>query len=157
MRILGIDPGSRVTGFGIIDQVGSIPRYVASGCIRVGHLTYPERLRNIYTGILEIITQYVPMTAAIEQVFVHKNVASALKLGQARGAAIVAMASGGLDIAEYAPRSIKKNVVGYGNADKQQIQHMVGLLLKIEGKLGADAADALAIAVCHGQMLRIKG
>ena len=120
MRILGIDPGSVVTGYGVIDLQGRQTSYVTSGCIRVGKKSFPERLHVIFEDLSALITEYQPTIVAIEQVFVHKNVASALKLGQARGVAIVAAARQGLLVAEYAPRLIKKAVVGYGGGGKNQ-------------------------------------
>jgi len=153
-RILGIDPGSRITGFGIIDIIGNKQCYIASGSIRVVKSTFAEQLKQIFDGISELITLYHPEEAAIEQVFVHANVSSALKLGQARGAAIVAMAQEHISIAEYSARQVKQAVVGYGNAEKTQVQHMVKLLLKLKSEPQADEADALAIAICHANSRR---
>lgn len=152
--ILGIDPGSRITGYGVIDATSNKQRYISSGSIRVAKGSFSEQLKQIYTGISELITLYHPEEAAIEQVFVHANVNSALKLGQARGAAIVAMAQDGISIAEYSARQVKQAVVGYGNAEKTQVQHMVKLLLKLQNELQADEADALAIAICHANSRR---
>ncbi|MFC6672376.1 crossover junction endodeoxyribonuclease RuvC [Marinobacterium aestuariivivens] len=149
MLILGIDPGSRVTGYGVIDQVGSRNDYVASGCIRLSGDDLAQRLRQIYAGVSEIIERYVPQEMAIEQVFMARNADSALKLGQARGVAIVAGSNRELPIYEYAARKVKQSVVGNGGADKVQVQHMVSRLLKLPGLPQADAADALAIALCH--------
>ena len=147
--VLGIDPGSRVTGFGVIQVVGGQSSYVASGCIRLGEQALPQRLGQIFQSLSEVIERYQPTQAAIEQVFMAKNADSALKLGQARGAAILAVVEKGLPIAEYAARSVKQSVVGRGDADKLQVQHMVMTLLKLANKPQADAADALAIALCH--------
>ncbi|MEH6471947.1 MAG: crossover junction endodeoxyribonuclease RuvC [Halopseudomonas sp.] len=147
--ILGIDPGSRITGFGVINVVGSHQEYVASGCIRIKGDHLPDRLQQIYEGVVEVITLYTPQEMAIEQVFMAKNADSALKLGQARGAAIVAGATQGLSVAEYAARAVKLAVVGKGSAEKAQVQHMVSSILKLPGLPQADAADALAIALCH--------
>jgi crossover junction endodeoxyribonuclease RuvC len=152
--ILGIDPGSRITGFGVIESTGNKQRYIASGSIRVIKKTFGEQLKQIYDDIAELISLYHPEEAAIEQVFVHINVNSALKLGQARGAAIVAMAKDGINIAEYSARQVKQAVVGYGNAEKTQVQHMVKLLLKLQNELQSDEADALAIAICHANSRR---
>ncbi|QQD24515.1 crossover junction endodeoxyribonuclease RuvC [Venatoribacter cucullus] len=149
MIILGIDPGSRITGFGIIKRNGQKIEYVVSGCIRTGDGELPERLKKIFDGVTELIQTYQPDQFAIEQVFMGKNADSALKLGQARGVAIVAAVNNGLSVAEYAPRSIKQAVVGKGGALKEQVQHMVQYLLQLPGKPQADAADALAIAICH--------
>lgn len=147
MRLLGIDPGSRITGYGIIQVSASKLTYVTSGCIRVNAEELNQRLQNIYLGLSEIIAAYQPDEAAIEQVFMHQNVSSAIKLGQARGAAIVAVAS--RPLAEYSARQIKQSVVGYGAAKKDQVQLMVQSLLNLSGKPQADAADALAVAICH--------
>lgn len=148
--ILGIDPGSRKTGYGIIQQLHGKPAYVSSGVIRIPtELTLPERLNAIFMGVSEIIAHYSPQEMAIEQVFMAKNAGSALKLGQARGAAIVAGASNGLPVAEYEARKVKQSVVGTGAADKLQVQHMVKVLLKLPRAPQEDAADALAVALCH--------
>lgn len=147
--ILGIDPGSRITGFGVINSVGQKTEYITSGCIRVGDGELPERLKKIYDCVTELIETYSPQEFAIEQVFMGKNADSALKLGQARGVAIVAAAKQNLPVGEYAPRTIKQAVVGKGSATKEQVQHMVQYLLKLPGKPQADAADALAIALTH--------
>lgn len=148
--ILGIDPGSRKTGFGIINQMGSRSEYVTSGVIRLEAFpTFPERLDNLYRCLSEVIEQWVPQQAAIEQVFMGRSADSALKLGQARGVAIVAATQAGLDVSEYAARKVKQAVVGKGGADKTQVQHMVQMLLKLPGLPQEDAADALAVALCH--------
>lgn len=147
--ILGIDPGSRKTGFGIINSQGSRADYVTSGVIRIPEIPLAERLRLIFDSITEIIHEYCPQEMAIEHVFMAKSAASALKLGQARGAAIVAAASQGLPVAEYEARKIKQSVVGTGAADKLQVQHMIKTLLKLPGSPQEDAADALAVAICH--------
>jgi crossover junction endodeoxyribonuclease RuvC len=154
MNILGIDPGSITTGFGVIRQEGGKQIYVVSGCIKIGNKPWAERLLQIYKDITEIIHEYLPEQAAIEQVFVNKNVASALKLGHARGAAMLAIANLGINIAEYSPRKIKQAVVGHGGAEKMQVQHMVKTLLGLRTAPKSDAADALAIAICHGNCLR---
>lgn len=154
IRILGIDPGSQITGFGIIEQSRGNQQYITSGCIRLGKDAWHERLRHIFEGLSKIILEFSPTLVAIEKIFVHKNVASALKLGQARGVAIVAATLTGLSIAEYTPRQVKKMVVGNGAAEKHQVQHMMQVLLKLDGLPQSDAADALAVAMCHGQMLR---
>ncbi|GAB4344953.1 MAG: crossover junction endodeoxyribonuclease RuvC [Gammaproteobacteria bacterium] len=150
MRILGIDPGSRITGYGVIEVEGSRNRYIASGCVRVGEKTLPERLQEIFAGVSEIVTTYRPEQMAIEQVFMHRNADSALKLGQARGAAICAATSHHLPVSEYAARAVKQAIVGKGGATKEQVQHMVCVLLGLEERPQADAADALAVALCHG-------
>lgn len=144
--IIGIDPGSRITGYGIIRYEGNQNFYLDSGCIRITAENPGERLQQIYSGVKDIVQQHQPHEAAIEQIFMHQNPGSALKLGQARGAAIVAL---GLPIAEYSARQVKQSVVGYGAANKEQVQHMVKRLLNLSEPLQADAADALAIALCH--------
>ncbi|SFD73691.1 crossover junction endodeoxyribonuclease RuvC [Pseudoalteromonas denitrificans] len=148
--ILAIDPGSRLTGYGVIDQQGSRFTYLGSGCIRLGGGPIPERLKMIYQGVTQLIAQYKPDTFAIEQVFMAHNPDSALKLGQARGAAIVAATMADLPVSDYSARQIKQAVVGTGAADKKQVQHMVKAILKLPSTPQADAADALAIAMCHG-------
>ncbi|KLY26007.1 crossover junction endodeoxyribonuclease RuvC [Klebsiella oxytoca] len=147
--ILGIDPGSRVTGYGVIRQVGRQLSYLGSGCIRTKVDDLPSRLKLIYAGVTEIITQFQPDYFAIEQVFMAKNADSALKLGQARGVAIVAATNQDLPVFEYAARQVKQTVVGIGSAEKSQVQHMVRTLLKLPANPQADAADALAIAITH--------
>lgn len=159
--ILGIDPGSRTTGYGIIKVVGTKHIYVTSGCIRMKQEDLAERLQDIYRGVSEIIATYQPHEAAIEQVFMH-HADAALKLGQARGAAIVAIAD--RPLGEYSARQVKQSVVGYGAAKKEQVQQMIQTLLNLTGKPQADAADALAVAICHANSrrglaakLKIKG
>ena len=147
-RILGIDPGSHRTGFGVIDCNG--PDYI---CIAQGHLNVTRaelasRLRDIHCGVLKLIETHAPDEVAVERVFVNRNIDSALKLGQARGAALAAVPAH-IPVAEYAPRAIKMAAVGFGGADKIQVAHMVRQLLHVVGPLSADAADALAVAICH--------
>lgn len=149
MRILGIDPGSRLTGYGIIDSSGREFKYITSGCIRIEADYFPDRLQQIFNGLIQIVELYQPEVMAIEQVFMHKNADSALKLGQARGAAICAVQTKGLPVFEYAARQVKQAVVGKGNADKLQVQHMVKILLSLHGTLQLDASDALALALSH--------
>lgn len=149
MIVLGIDPGSVVTGYGVIDTAGRQTRYVASGCIRTGKGGFPDRLAEIYRGVVEVIETHRPELLSIEQVFVAKNPSSALKLGQARGVAIAAAVAQSLPVHEYAPRQIKQAVVGTGSASKEQIQHMITAILQLDGTPSSDAADALAIALCH--------
>jgi len=150
MRVLGIDPGSRITGFGVIEVLrnGRL-QYVASGCVRTGKGELGERLRTVHDGVAEVVETYRPTALAIERVFLARNADSALKLGQARGAALVAAAREGLNIAEYTALQIKRAVVGKGHAEKNQVQHMVKALLALSGTPQADAADALACAICH--------
>ncbi|MHB8473636.1 MAG: crossover junction endodeoxyribonuclease RuvC [Gammaproteobacteria bacterium] len=149
-RILGIDPGSLITGYGIIDVDGPRNHYVTSGCLRLPGESLPSRLRVIFVELGELMDIHKPDQMAIEAVFMHRNADSALKLGQARGAAICAGVIRDLPVAEYSPRQVKQAVVGKGGATKFQIQHMVKVLLKLAGAPQADAADALAIALCHG-------
>lgn len=150
--ILGIDPGSRLTGYGVIRQTGRQLTYLGSGCIRTAVDDLPSRLKYVYAGVHEIILQFQPDMFAIEKVFMAHNADSALKLGQARGAAIVAAVNQGLPVFEYAARLVKQSVVGTGAADKKQVQHMVKLLLKLPASPQADAADALAIAITHAHI-----
>ncbi|OQK18141.1 Holliday junction resolvase [Methyloprofundus sedimenti] len=148
-RILGIDPGSRLTGFGIIDETATGYKYVASGCLRIKGDKFPVRLKQIFAGISDIVEEYQPTEMAIEQVFMHKNADSALKLGQARGAAICAVQLFDIPVFEYAARQVKQAVVGNGSADKLQVQQMVRILLGLSGELQIDASDALGISLCH--------
>jgi len=150
MRILGIDPGSRITGFGVVQVLrnGRL-EYIASGCVRVPKTDLAGRLKTVYDGVAEIIRTYQPTVLAIEKVFMAKNADSALKLGQARGAAILAGANQMLEVAEYTALQIKRAAVGKGHAGKQQVQHMVKALLALSSAPQADAADALACAICH--------
>jgi crossover junction endodeoxyribonuclease RuvC len=147
--ILGIDPGSRVTGFGLINSSGNKLEYVNSGCIKTQTKLLPERLKIIFDQLCGVIECHQPEQAAIEEVFMGKNASSALKLGQARGAAMVACLSFDLNLSEYSARKVKQAVVGAGAADKAQVNHMVKALLKIKDNLAEDAADALAVAICH--------
>ena len=156
VRVLGLDPGSRVTGYGVLDVCGSATRYVASGCIAVGRGEFAARLRDIYLGVAAIVAEHRPDELAVERVFVHRNPDSALKLGQARGAALCAAYANGAHLHQYTPREVKQAVAGTGNADKEQIQRMVKLLLNLDGRLAADAADALAIALCHAHSRGVR-
>src|ERR1051325_10970178 len=150
MIILGIDPGLRTTGFGIIEKQGSKLRYIASGTIKtVSEGELPGRLKIILDGMGEVVRTYQPACAAIEKVFVNVNPQSTLLLGQARGAAITALVGADLDVAEYTPTQVKQAVVGTGKAVKAQVLDMVARLLKLPGLPGSDAADALGIAICH--------
>jgi crossover junction endodeoxyribonuclease RuvC len=150
MIILGIDPGLRTTGFGVIEKQGTTLRYIASGTIKTGlEGALPPRLKVILKGVSEIVATYRPDCAAIEKVFVNVNPHSTLLLGQARGAAITALVGADLDVAEYSPTQIKQAVVGTGKAAKPQVQDMVARLLKLPGLPGSDAADALGVAICH--------
>lgn len=148
-RILGIDPGSRVTGYGIIDSDGIRSTHVASGCIRLGGEAFPQRLGEIFQQLSQVVAEFSPAEMAIEQVFMSKNAASALKLGQARGAAICACVVSDVPVFEYAARAVKQAVVGTGSAEKGQVQHMVRHILKLEQVLAEDQSDALAVALSH--------
>ena len=150
VRILGIDPGLRITGFGVIERTGNKLAYVASGCIKTTETaSLPDRLKTLLDGIGEVIATHGPAQAAVEKVFVNVNPQSTLLLGQARGAAISALVMAHLPVAEYTALQVKQAVVGHGKAAKEQVQHMVVRLLQLPGVPSADAADALACAICH--------
>lgn len=149
IRILGIDPGLRVTGYGVLDKDGQQLLYVASGCIKTPEGELPERLKSILNSLGEVIAEYQPQQAAVEKVFVNVNPQSTLLLGQARGAAICAAVLANLPVSEYTALQVKQAVVGSGHAKKEQVQNMVQRLLKLSGLPGEDAADALACAICH--------
>src|SRR5437879_12602524 len=149
MKILGIDPGLRVTGFGVIHKQGNKLAYVASGIIKTPDAALPQRLKTILVGVSEVIRIYTPDCAAVEKVFVNVNPQSTLLLGQARGAAITALVGADLAVAEYTALQVKQAVVGHGKAAKQQVQDMVARLLVLPGLPGTDAADALGVAICH--------
>ncbi|MGR9051957.1 MAG: crossover junction endodeoxyribonuclease RuvC [Gammaproteobacteria bacterium] len=148
-RILGIDPGSRITGYGVIDDTPNGAKYVASGIIKTQADYFPDRLKQIFDSLIQVIELYRPEQMAIEQVFMHKNADSALKLGQARGAAICAVQTAGLPVFEYGARQVKQALVGKGNAEKLQVRHMVMILLNLRGELKIDASDALGLCLCH--------
>ena len=154
-RILGIDPGSRTTGFGVLDFVDDRASYVASGSVRTVQGDFAARLRLIFRSVAEIAAEYHPDAVVIESVFVHRNAMSALKLGQARSAALCATFGLDITVYEYAPREIKQAVVGNGAATKDQVQHMIVALLQLQGTPSPDAADALAAALCHGHQRRL--
>jgi len=154
-RILGLDPGSLRTGFGVIDCIRGELHIVAQGCIATAGGPLADRLRIIHAKVVELIAEHRPQEIAIERVFLSKNADSALKLGQARGAALAAVPVA-LGVHEYAPRAIKLAVVGVGGAEKAQVAHMVKQLLRVEMRLGADAADALAVAICHAHSRRLE-
>jgi crossover junction endodeoxyribonuclease RuvC len=153
VRILGLDPGSRRTGFGVIDCHGPRCVHLTHGCITTPVSGSIERLRVIFEAVAALIAEHRPDEIAVERVFVNRNIDSALKLGQARGAALSAVPRG-TDVYEYAPRAIKLAVVGFGGAEKPQVAHMMRVLLTLSGRLAADAADALAVAVCHAHSRR---
>ena len=157
IRILGIDPGLRTTGFGVVDSEGTALRYVASGTIRSESASagpLPARLKVIFDGIRELSARYRPQCASVEIVFVNVNPQSTLLLGQARGAALTALVSSELEVAEYTALQMKKSIVGHGKATKEQVQQMVKRLLALPGLPGPDAADALGLAICHAHAAR---
>lgn len=155
-RILGIDPGSRRTGFGVLDFSGDSPTYVASGTVSSIDGDFPDRLKQIFKAVSDIVAEYRPDVVAIESVFMHKNAGSALKLGHARSAALCATFGFEVEVFEYAPREIKQAIVGTGAASKEQVQHMVIALLSLDAAPAEDAADALAAALCHGHQHRVR-
>jgi len=150
VRILGVDPGLRITGFGVIDKIGQKLHYVTSGCVKTRDSdSLPERIRTLLEGIGEVVAVHRPREAVVEKVFVNVNPQSTLLLGQARGAAISALVAAGLPVSEYTALQVKQAVVGHGKAAKDQVQHMVMRLLQLPGEPSTDAADALACAICH--------
>lgn len=149
MRLLGVDPGLRLTGWGVVDMDGNRLRHVANGVIKSGTGELAQRLVRLHHGLQAVIAEYGPESAAVEETFVNRDGQATLKLGQARGIALLVPALAGIPVAEYAANSVKKSVVGYGHADKNQIGHMIGVLLPGALVESADAADALAIAICH--------
>lgn len=152
-RILGIDPGSRTTGYALIDSDGTRSTRVLSGCIRVGHAPWPGRLGLIFDEIALLVRGFSPDEMAVEQLIFARDPVAALKLGQARGAIICAALQGGVQIHEYSPKSVKQAVVGTGAAEKSQVQHMVRILLALDAEPAEDEADALALALCHAHSL----
>lgn len=155
VRVLGLDPGSRATGYALLECAGTVSTYLASGSIRTTADSFPLRLEEIFTGVSRLVAEYRPDEVAIERVFMHRNPDSAIKLGQARGAALCGTFSVEPRIYEYAAREVKLAVVGTGGAHKEQVQLMVKQLLRLSGKMGPDAADALAIALCHANTRRL--
>ena len=149
VRVLGVDPGSRITGYGIVDATLDKSRYVDAGVVRAGDGAMPDRLAAIFAGLSKVIALHRPEVMAIEQVFLARSADSALKLGQARGAAIVAAVDAQIPVVEYAARRVKLALTGTGAATKEQVAHMVRMLLGLNETPSADAADALAIALCH--------
>jgi crossover junction endodeoxyribonuclease RuvC len=150
MRILGIDPGSRITGYGVIATNGHEIGFIACGTIRTGHETdFSRRLLTIFQDLNEVIRAHQPTVAAVEDIFIDRNPRSALKLGHARGAAVVAALHNNLEVFDYPARQVKQTVAGFGQAEKSQVQHMVRTLLQLSSTPSQDAADALAVAICH--------
>jgi len=156
IRILGIDPGSLSTGYGLVDSEGQNLKHIASGCIRTSADEFPQRLREIFFGVAVVVEEFKPLELVVEKAFVHKNADSALKLGQARAAAICATLKQELSVHEYTPREVKLALTGKGSADKEQVQHMVKILLGLQGRLQADSADALAVAICHAHSRTLR-
>lgn len=156
MIIIGIDPGSRVTGWGVIQEVANQFKYMGSGVIKLPGDDFSLRMAMLYEQLVQVMQEYQPDQAALESLFVHKNASSALKLGHARGVILLACQHHPVPVSEYAPRLIKQAVSGYGNADKEQIKQCVGLLLNHRHALVADEADALAMAICHANHANIK-
>ena len=157
MKILGLDPGLRVTGYGVIEKMGSTLTYISSGCIKTPTGELPDRLKNILNSVQEVIARHVPGEVAVEKVFVNVNPQSTLLLGQARGAAICAAVAQDLPVSEYTALQVKQAVVGNGHATKEQVQEMVKRLLRLPGYPSADAADALACAICHAHAGALGG
>ncbi|NIA09005.1 MAG: crossover junction endodeoxyribonuclease RuvC [Nitrospiraceae bacterium] len=156
--ILGIDPGSRATGYGVILWENKAARFIGAGVIRPDpRLGFAERLERIYSGLMEVISRHSPTVSAVEGVFQSVNARTALLLGHARGVGILAAVHGGLPVFEYSPMAIKQAVVGYGRAEKSQVQHMVQILLKLSKRPAQDAADALAVAICHAHSSGTRG
>ena len=157
MKILGIDPGLRITGYGVLEKVGTTLTYISSGCIKSPDGELPDRLKNIFVSVQEIIDRFQPEQVAVEKVFVNVNPQSTLLLGQARGAAICAAVARDLTVCEYTALQVKQAVVGNGHAKKEQVQEMVKRLLKLAGHPSPDAADALACAICHAHGGELAG
>lgn len=156
VRILGVDPGSRVTGYGVIDASGGRIDFVVCGVIKTTReQSFSWRLNEIFDGLNEVVQVHRPVVAAVEEVFLATNPRSAIKLGHARGAAVIAAMQNGLTVHDYSPRAIKRAVAGYGQAGKEQVQHMVQVLLGLSGRPSRDAADALAVAICHAHHFQV--
>jgi crossover junction endodeoxyribonuclease RuvC len=156
VRILGIDPGSRLTGYGVVEAAGAELRFLDCGLIQTGGGDFALRLKCIFDGLGRVIAGHQPDELAIEKVFVHRNATAALKLGQARGAALLAAATREIAVFEYSPNEIKQAVTGRGHAGKEQVQHMIRILLKLKEMPPTDAADALSVAVCHAHVSQTR-
>lgn len=156
MRLLGVDPGLRFTGWGVVDIDGNRLRHVANGVVKSGKGELAQRLVRLHQGLQEVVATHRPDAAAVEETFVNKDGQSTLKLGQARGIALLVPALAGIPVAEYAANSVKKSVVGYGHADKAQVGHMIGVLLPGALVESSDAADALAVAICHAHHMNVQ-
>lgn len=158
VTVIGIDPGSRVTGWGVVHEVSGTLRLVDCGAVHTaaeGDAAFSERLARIYRQLSEVLARLSPQEAAVEQVFAARNAAAALKLGQARGVAVAACAARGIPVSDYEPSLVKKSLVGTGGADKRQVSFMVGRLLNVKPEWSADTGDALAVAICHLSMRRL--
>lgn len=156
VRILGIDPGSRLTGYGLVESTGADLRFLDCGLIQAGSGDFSLRLKCIFDGLGRIIAEHAPDEFAIEKVFVHRNATAALKLGQARGAALLAAATREMSVFEYSPNEVKQAITGRGHAGKEQVQHMIRVLLKLKEAPATDAADALSVAVCHAHVSQTR-
>lgn len=156
MRLLGVDPGLRFTGWGVVDVDGNRLRHVANGVIKSGTGELAERLKRLHLGLQDVVATHSPDGAAVEETFVNRDGQSTLKLGQARGVALLVPALAGIPVSEYAANAVKKSVVGYGHADKTQIGHMIGVLLPGATVDSPDAADALAVAICHAHHMTAR-
>lgn len=156
MRLLGVDPGLRFTGWGVIDMDGNRLRHVANGVVKSGTGELAERLVRLHQGLEQVVKTHCPVSAAVEETFVSRDGQSTLKLGQARGIALLVPALAGIPVSEYAANSVKKSVVGYGHADKDQVAHMINVLLPGAHVESSDAADALAIAICHAHHMSAR-
>ena len=152
-RVLGIDPGSRITGYGIVDYAANRLVHVASGQLKLTGASLPVRLQEIFVGLRELVVHYKPAEVALEKVFMHQNVDSALKLGHARGVAMVAATAQALEVYEYSATQVKQATTGRGRASKEQVQHMIRILLRLDHIPLVDASDALAVAVCHSHLI----
>jgi crossover junction endodeoxyribonuclease RuvC len=157
MRVIGIDPGLRSTGWGVIVVAGARIMHVANGRCRSGDGPLADRLAALHAGLTEVLAAHAPDAAAVEQTFVNRDGAATLKLGQARGVALLAAAQAALEVGEYAPNAVKKALVGVGHADKRQVAHMIGVHFPGVPVAGPDAADALAVAICHAHHLQSAG
>jgi crossover junction endodeoxyribonuclease RuvC len=157
MRVLGVDPGSRITGYGVLEEHNREISFVEAGVIKPPEkMPFPQRIHRIFQGLVEVIDRYTPEAAAVEDLFYAKNARSSLKLGHARGAALIAAGQCDIPVFEYTPLEIKKSVVGYGRADKEQVRSMVSIMLRLTKQVPLDASDALAAAICHINSARLS-
>lgn len=157
MRVLGVDPGSRITGYGLLKEENRSIWFMEAGLIKVPEkMPFPERIHKIFQGIVDVLERFQPSAMAVEDLFYAKNARSSLKLGHARGAVLVAAGQIGVPVSEYTPLEIKKSVVGYGRADKEQVRSMVTTLLNLKRQIPTDASDALAAAICHVNTFRFQ-